>query len=483
MTLSYAAYLRQQDRIATQSLPKPKKSYRRYRLNPDRFNSDILKRKAYWGRQREICRAIADPSVRTVLAITGNGVGKSYLGAGIALWYALSHEPAKVVTTGPTFDQLRAILWANIFKAYHTSELEGTATSVRHDLLQLQWADEWFVKGINPDNIESASGYHGGHLIALVDEASALTAAKSEAIDSWDVAKKILFGNPLRPDGPFYELYQRHVHDPDPATVVIKIPSTESPAIQAGLRRSPDGFVGLDWLEDRRREYGEDSPWWKSHVLAEFPDSAEGQLVARDWIDRAISARVEADADTTEPILSIDLGAGRGGDRSVLLVRTGRRLLSLEFSNQWGLEDTARRAAETAKRFGIKPTKIIYDRSGLGEGFGVLLKSAGIHGAIGFLGGSEAKGHQRRFENLKSASAWQLRKRLDPNQHEQPFAVPPEWGAALRPELQAYTYEVTARDKIKLTDKETVSARLGRSPDLADALIMSFVAIDREKAA
>ena len=477
MTISYAAYLRQADRQAMASTPKPRKSYRRFRMNPDAFNSMVLKRKPYWGRQREICRAIADPSIRTILAITGNGVGKSYLGAGIALWYALSHEPAKVVTTGPTFDQLRAILWANIFKAYHSSELEGTATSVRHDLLQIQFADEWYLKGINPDNIESASGYHGGNLIALVDEASALTAAKSEAIDSWDVAKKILFGNPLRPDGPFYELYQRHVHDPDPATVVIKIPSTESPAIRAGLRRSPDGFVGLDWLEDRRREYGEDSPWWLSHVLAEFPDSAEGQLVARDWIDRAIAAIVED--DQTEPVLAIDLGAGRGGDRSVLLVRTGRRLLHLEASNQWPLEETASRAAQLAQRFGIKPTRVVYDRSGLGEGFGVLLKNAGIHGAIGFLGGSEARGHQKKFENLKSASAWQMRKRLDPNQHHEPFAIPHEWGAALRPELQAMTYEVTAKDKIKLTDKETITAKLGRSPDLADALIMSFVAIDK----
>lgn len=417
------------------------------------------------------------------MAITGNGVGKSYLGAGIALWYALSHEPAKVVTTGPTFDQLRAILWANIFKAYHSSELESTATSVRHDLLQIQFADEWYVKGINPDNIESASGYHGGNLIALVDEASALTAAKSEAIDSWDVAKKILFGNPLRPDGPFYELYQRHIHDPDPATVVIKIPSTESPAIQAGLRRSPDGFVGLDWLDDRRREYGEDSPWWKSHVMAEFPDSAEGQLVARDWIDRAIAARVEAERDHTETVLAIDLGAGRGGDRSVLLVRTGRRLLHLEWSNQWPLEETARRAAELVRKYGVRPHRIIYDRSGLGEGFGVLLKNAGVSGAIGFLGGSEAKGQTKKFENLKSAAAWQLRKRLAPDQSPEPFMIPHEWGALLRPELQAYTYEVTAKDKIKLTDKDTVQARLGRSPDLADAMIMSFVAIDREKAA
>lgn len=413
------------------------------------------------------------------MAITGNGVGKSYLAAGIALWYALVHdEPAKVITTGPTFDQLRAVLWGNVFRAYHNSELEGTAVSLRHDSLLIQWADEWFVKGINPDNIESASGYHGGNLIAIVDEASALTAAKSEAIDSWDVAKKILTLNPIRPDGPAYELYQRHLYNPDPATVVVKIPSTESPAIQAGLRRSPDGFVGLDWLDDRRREYGEDSPWWKSHVLAEFPGSAEGQLIARDWIDRAVSTTVDAEHDRTLPILSIDLGAGRGGDRTVLLVRTGFRILHLESSNRWSLEDAARIAAGLVQRFSVKPGHVVYDRSGLGEGFEALLRAAGVIGALGFLGGSAATGNTVKFENLKSAAAWQMRKRFDPGQRSDAFHVPHEWGASLRPELQAYTYEVTAKDKIKLTDKETIQARLGRSPDLADALIMSFAIID-----
>ena len=151
----------------------------------------------------------------------------------------------------------------------------------------------------------------------------------------------------------------------------------------------------------------------------------------------------------------------------------------MESSYGWEMEETARRAAELVQRFGIKPNRVVYDRSGLGEGFGAMLRNAGITGAIGFLGGSEARGHQKKFENLKSASAWQLRTRLNPAQTADPFAIPPELAAQLRPELQAYTYETTGKDKNQLTDKKTITARLGRSPDLADALIMSFVAIDR----
>ena len=82
------------------------------------------------------------------------------------------------------------------------------------------------------------------------------------------------------------------------------------------------------------------------------------------------------------------------------------------------------------RRFGVKPHRVIYDRSGLGEGFDAFLRAAGVNGAIGFLGGSEAKG-QKKFENLKSASAWHLRKRFDSSTGETPFHIPHEYGQQL----------------------------------------------------
>lgn len=478
MQTNYAAYLRKAEAEAARNRPKPRKSYRRYRQNPDAFNTQVLKRNPYWSRQREIARAWADPTVRVILCPAGNGVGKSFLAAGLALWSLKAFDDTKVITTGPTYAQLERILWGNIFSAYNGSELAGQDRVLTADLL-IEESSEHFLTGINPDNIEAASGYHG-NVHAAVDESSGLTVAKDEAIGSWNCRKRLYIGNPNWNAGPFYEKCQRQLFEPDPAVRLIKIPALESPSIVAGIRECPNGFSDLNWLDDMRREYGENSLWWKSHVLAEFPDSAEGQLIPRNWLDRAINAEWPSDDDDrSERTLSIDLGAGRGGDRSVVLVRSARRLLHVESSNQWPLDETARRAAAAAKRYGVRPARTIYDRSGLGEGFGTYLETAGVHGAIGFLGGSAARGQERKFENLKSASAWRLRQRLDPDANPVPFAIPHEFGTAMRPELQAFTYEVTAKDKIRLTDKETVSARLGRSPDLADCLIMSFVAVDK----
>ena len=424
----------------------------------------------------EICRAVADPAVRTILVPAGNGVGKSFLGAGLALWYLFAFPQSKVVTTGPTFDQLTAILWANIFGSYYGSELNGQARDIQKPP-KIEIEKERFAVGINPDNIEAASGYHCEKLMALVDESSALTADKQAAINSWDPEKRIYLGNPLRPDGPFYEMCQRQVLEPDPATALIRIPSTESPAIRAGLRRSPDGFVGMDWLDDRRRDYGEDSTWWTSHVLAQFPDTAEGQLIPRDWLDRCMAAK-PPETDDTPRCLAVDLAAGRGGDRSVVMGRSALQVFFLDSSNRWTLDDTAAHARHHSDRLGVRHNRVVYDHSGLGEGFRKYLELAGVHHAAGFQGGAEAKGFKGRFENLKSAAAWKLRQRLDPSVNPVPFYIPPEILQQLRPELQAFTYEVTSKDKIRLTEKETIRSRIGRSPDLADALIMSFVMQD-----
>jgi len=236
METNYAAYLRKSAAEAERNRPKLRKSYRRYRLNPDAFNTEILKRKPYWSRQREIARAWADPSIRVILCPAGNGVGKSFEGAGLALWSFKAFEDTKVITTGPTYAQLERILWGNIFAAYNGSELAGQDRVLTSDLLIEEHA-EHFVTGINPDNIEAASGYHG-NVHAIVDESSALTASKDEAIASWNCRKRLYIGNPLRPDGPFYDKCQRQTLEPDPAVCLIKIPALELAGRHAaGVRR------------------------------------------------------------------------------------------------------------------------------------------------------------------------------------------------------------------------------------------------------
>jgi hypothetical protein len=53
--------------------------------------------------------------------------------------------------------------------------------------------------------------------------------------------------------------------------------------------------------------------------------------------------------------------------------------------------------------------------------------------------------------------------------------IPPgPWWAEMREELMALDYDLVGDRQTRLVDKEALIDRLGRSPDLADALIQSF---------
>jgi hypothetical protein len=74
-----------------------------------------------------------------------------------------------------------------------------------------------------------------------------------------------------------------------------------------------------------------------------------------------------------------------------------------------------------------------------------------------------------KFANTRSAAWWALREALDPS-NKKPLALPP--GRTLRVELTAAHYTTESR-LVKLEKKADIKERLGRSPDLADAVVMA----------
>jgi hypothetical protein len=79
---------------------------------------------------------------------------------------------------------------------------------------------------------------------------------------------------------------------------------------------------------------------------------------------------------------------------------------------------------------------------------------------------------QMGFPNLRSAAIWKFREALDPSQPGgSPIALPDS--PTMVADLTAPTYEVTPRG-YKVESKEDVCARLGRSTDEGDAVVMAW---------
>ena len=97
--------------------------------------------------------------------------------------------------------------------------------------------------------------------------------------------------------------------------------------------------------------------------------------------------------------------------------------------------------------------------------------------------GSEASERRTRdgklkLTNVRTAALWMLREALDPDQPGgSPIALPPD--PELMADLTAPTYEITPQG-IKAESKQDVCARLGRSTNKGDSVIMSWYQGPRE---
>src|SRR5438552_12822845 len=82
-----------------------------YRTRPHQFAYRFLGSQ-WWSAQEEIGLALTRH--RRVVVRSGNGVGKTYLAADLALWFLYTHSPSIVITTAPNARQVRHVLWHEI---------------------------------------------------------------------------------------------------------------------------------------------------------------------------------------------------------------------------------------------------------------------------------------------------------------------------------------------------------------------------------
>ena len=91
-------------------------SMAQYRNNPAKFAHRILGSR-WWARQEDIAKALV--AHRRVVVKSANGVGKTYLAADLVLWFLYAFQPAIVLTTAPTWRQVRHVLWEEIRKRFN----------------------------------------------------------------------------------------------------------------------------------------------------------------------------------------------------------------------------------------------------------------------------------------------------------------------------------------------------------------------------
>ncbi|AIY40169.1 terminase B protein [Collimonas arenae] len=403
-----------------------------------------------------------------IAVASGHGIGKSCLVAWVIEWAMCTHEDTRGVVTANTEAQLKSKTWAELAKWHrlcicaHWFELTATALFSRQEQHEKTWRID--MSPWSERNTEAFAGLHnsGKRVLMVFDEGSAIP----DVI--WEVAEGALtdantqiiwcaFGNPTRNSGRFRECFGRFKH----RWITRQIDSrTARKANKAQLDQ---------WVKD----YGEDSDFVRVRVRGVFPRAGSTQFIGSDIVQAA--AKREAHAGIYDAlVLGVD-PARFGDDESVIYIRKGRdgsTHVPLKFR---GL-DTMQLAARVAEQYEFyRADAIFVDEGGLGGGVVDRLRQMRIP-CIGVNNGStpdrSTPGQEQVVYNNKAAEMWGvMREWLKTG-----GSIPPD-DIDLHAQLEGREYGYVmrdGRDAIILEKKSDMKKRGLSSPDIADALALTF---------
>ncbi|NDB68179.1 MAG: hypothetical protein EB015_09285, partial [Methylocystaceae bacterium] len=208
--------------------------------------------------------------------------------------------------------------------------------------------------------------------------------------------------------------------------------------------------------------YGEGSNAFRVRVLGEFALRDDDSLIAADLVDTAQNRDIVLDAD--EPLIyGVDV-ARFGSDRTVIFKRRGNVALGYKF---WSGEDLMGTVGRIVHEASIdKPYEICVDSIGLGGGVADRLRELGHN--VRDVNVSESVALNQSAARLRDELWIAVKDWLDTR------AVKIPKDADLRAELLGPTYSFTSNGKIKVEGKSEMKRRGMRSPDIADALCLTF---------
>lgn len=463
--------------------------------DPVQFGRGVLNHR-YWGKQEEILRSVAHNRLTAVKACHASS--KTFTAADIVLWWLARHEDAKVVTTAPTWLQVRELLWGEIRHGVSTSSLKYPDPNQT----TLRLSERRYAIGLSTDEPTRFQGFHGGHILIILDEAPGVRAEIWEAIEGIRAGGDVhvlAIGNPTEIGGPFHQIYQHQMAGWTRLTIsAFDTPNLAGETVDTlRVRLSDDADMLSEWWDDnvwpmlvtRRwvgealRNWGTDHPAWQSRVLGEFPDDDKRAVIPYSWVQAAFNRWRERYGAPDGTLLvkgqmpdaqriGVDIGSGEeGSDKTVFALRRNMDILRLEKYGTVRPMDALSRLE--ALIINSRSTAII-DWLGLGIAFTDAARERKIPLERFIASGATEmrdKTGMYGFRNIREAAWWNMRELLDPDGGSL-IALPPD--DELAAELSAPQWGTAAGAKYTVESKDDIRKRIGRSTDVADAVIMAY---------
>lgn len=299
------------------------------------------------------------------------------------------------------------------------------------------------------------AGLHSDYIMFLIDESGSIPPpillSAEAALASCKEGHIVQAGNTTSLDGALYEACVKKKS----LWEVVNITSDPDDPL-----RSPR--VSIEWARELIATYGRSSPFVKVMVLGEWPNTSLNALLGTDEVEAAFNQKYQQDDIKNMPkILGVDVAA-EGDDSSIIFPRQGLVAFPPKVMRNVNGVQGAGQVARTWADWDVDACFI--DNTG---GFGAswadqlqVLNRTPIRIHFNELA------HDRRYANRRSEMYFKLA----------------EWikaGGCLPncPELVAELTQTTYTfkgDALLLEPKKIIKAKIGRSPDHADALALTF---------
>lgn len=449
-------------------------------------------REHVWSGQETICRSVV--ANRHTLVAACHGPGKSFTAARIALWWIDSHPPgeAVVVTSAPTWPQVKAILWREMRDAHKKAGMPGRINLSCEYVLDDGSLVAFGRKPADQDE-HGFQGVHARYLLVILDEACGIPRQLFDAVQALMTnadSRLLAIGNPDDPKSRLAELCEGAANlapDASDEEVTEAVSKSGANVIRIPLHATPN-FTGEHvpgdlkerlpstlWEQEAVILWGRDSARYTSKVLARFPDMAADGVVPWSWAKACMgeAATVAVGPLRTPRVLGVDFGAG--GDQTVIRLREGPRASKRWATSTRDSEKIVEKMVEALRE--SEADKVNADTIGIGWGVighlrSTLARIPGLrHVQVCPVNVAEGASQPEKYLNLRAQMWWEVGRELSRTGGWDLSEIDDRTLA----ELTEPSYRLDKAGRIVVEAKDDVRKRLGRSTDDADALLMAFL--------
>jgi hypothetical protein len=408
---------------------------------------------------------------------SGHGIGKSTMTGWLVMFILDTRPMSKLVVTANTGEQLRTKTWASV-AMWHSKAASAPLweiTTGRGAMSLYRKGDgkpkeerkhinaNWRADGLTcrAENSESFQGLHaaGGTACFIFDEASGIDDIIFEARSGAATDGEPMWfdwGNPTRKSGYFYEnTVGQYRH---------RFNTRSVNSMDCYIAGGKDKELFKEWIDD----YGIDSDFVKVKVLGQFPSAGSLQFISTSEAEMAMNRPVVL-TPRAPAVIGVDVA--RFGDNStVIYPRVGDDARTYRYTQLRGLDgyqvaEAVIGVVKELRNLGHPVEGIFVDGGGLGSSPVDFLRKLGYNPIDCQFGARSGDSKYAR----KGDEIWANMREAIRNRLALPFNLD------IKRQLTQREYGFnTMTNRIKLETKESMRTRGAESPDVVDALALTF---------